>query len=163
MSAHGSASPSPSTSTLRRYLLSWVFSKPRWVNNVVVLGGFGLLFFLGPWVTMRVLGVQASAETAVLFRLYGTALMARAVNRYAMWGVPMPSVVLRGLLSDLLFSLVSAGVLTWAIVAGLAGATTWVVVGLFAVESVGYLIGYTGLRTVTRGELEGALNRSDAE
>ena len=130
---------------------------------MVILAGFGFVFLLAPYATMRFLGVQVSGETAVLFRLYGSALLARALNRSAVWGIPLPATVLRGLLSDLVFAVASAGILTWAVLEGLAGPTTWLVVGLFAVESIGYLIGIMGLRTVTRVELEGALNRSDAE
>jgi hypothetical protein len=145
---------------LRGSLLRWVFSRPRWVNAVLVVGAFGLLFFFAPNATMDFLGVEKSGETAVLFRLYGALLVARAISHHAAFGVPEPRLILRGFIADLVFASVSAGVLATAIFNGLAGPTTWLVVGLFVVESAGYVISYAGLRGVTHDELAVALRNA---
>jgi len=125
-------------------------------------GAFGLVFFLAPNSTMDFLGVEKSRETAVLFRLYGVLLAARAVSHDAEFGVPEPRLILRGLIANVLFTAMSAAVLTAAIVNSLAGPKTWLVVGLFVLESAGYVIFYAGLRGVTRDELAVALRNTHA-
>jgi hypothetical protein len=140
-------------SALRPALLRWVASRGRWVNRVVLVASIGAIFVAFPNATMDFLGVQRSVETAVLFRLYGIALLSRAVDHHGPFGIPDPRAVRCGILSDLVFSTMSLAVLVWAMLNDLAGPGTWLPVGLFAVETSGYLIAYVGLHTVTREEL----------
>src|SRR5687767_7595105 len=114
---------------LRPLLLRWVASRGRWINRVIVVASFGLVFFAFPNATMDFLGVQRSAEAAALFRLYGIALLSRATEHHGVFGVPDPRAVRYGILSDLVFSSISVIVLTWAIVSGLAGPAAWLPVG----------------------------------
>jgi len=145
---------------LRPFLLRWVASRGRWTNRVILVASFGLVFLVIPYPTMHFLGVIPSAEAAVLFRLYGIALLSRAAEHHGVFGVPDPRTVRGGIISDLVFSTLSGSLLAWAIVSGLAGPGTWLVVGLFAAESTGYLVAYAGLRTVTEQELVAALPAS---
>jgi hypothetical protein len=147
---------------MRTSLLRWVFSRPRWVHSVLVVVTFGLVFLLAPNATMDFLGVEKSEETAVLFRLLGALLLARAVSNHAEFGVPEPRLVLHGTLADLLFTAVGAGVLSMAVFNGLAGSTTWLVVGLLVFEAAVFAISYAGLRGVTRDELTVALRNARA-
>jgi hypothetical protein len=145
---------------MRASLLRWVFSRMRWVHTVLAVACFGLLFFLAPHATMDFLGVEKSEETAVLFRLLGTLLTARAISNHAEFDVPEPRLILHGFLADLLFTGVGAGVLSLATLNGLAGPTTWLVVGFLAVEAAGFAMSYAGLRGVTRDELALALRNA---
>jgi hypothetical protein len=142
---------------LRRLLLRWVFSRGRWIHEVLVESAFGVVFLAAPYVTMAVLEIRPSPEAAALFRLYGIVLVARGILRHATFGVPAPEVVRRSLAGDLAFTFPGAAVLVLAIRDGLAGPATWAVVALFVGEGVLALVALAGLWSVTPGDLDGAL------
>jgi hypothetical protein len=121
---------------------------------------FGLLFFGAPWVTMDLLGIQPSAEAAALFRLYGIAILARALLRRGLSRATGPTVVCDRVVVDLGFSAATAAVLVFAILDGLAGSTTWAAVALFVSEACWSLYLLVGLRS-TPGD--GVVDERSAE
>jgi hypothetical protein len=145
---------------VRRVLLGWLFSRGRWVQEVAVEAGVGIFFLIAPYLTMDLLGIRPSPEAAALFRLYGAILMARGLLHHATFGIPQPRVVSRSLVADLVFSVLSACVLTWAILDGLAGEAGWAVVTLFVAEAILTGTALIVLRSVTTLELENEFARA---
>ena len=142
------------TSALRSILLHWVLSRVRWTIEVPVLMSFGLAFLLLPGAALHVLDATSSAESVVLFRLFGTALLSRGLLRHAAFDVPEPRVLLRVLDADLTFALLCTAILLSAIRDGVAGAAAWAAVGLFVCEAAVQLGARVMLRNVAGPELE---------
>jgi hypothetical protein len=142
------------TSALRAILLHWVLSRVRWTVEVPVLMSFGLAFLLLPDAALHVLDATSSAESMVLFRLFGAALLSRGLLRHAAFGLPEPRVLLRVLVADLTFALLCTAILLSAIRDGAAGAAAWGAVGLFVCEAAVQLSARVLLRDVVRPELE---------
>ncbi len=150
------ATGAPAVRPLRRLLLTWVFSRFRWVNSVLLEIGFGLFFLLAPGLTMDILGIRASPEAATLLRFYGVAVASRGLLHHVAFGIPSTHVVRRGLLADIAFALPSALILVFAIRSGLAGPAAWAVVALFSVEALLELAALAALYSVSAAELESA-------